>query len=219
MAEKRQPPVQNAAKIQEENGVVKSLREDENEKLKRRIAEQDATIKEINEKLTTLIAMQQQQQLPPKPAQERKQEEITEDEPEVEVDPRATKAAGPAPKRRAIEGAKERMITERIEKQDDRLYRLEATSEVTNERLTALAQTVSQMTTNIQSTVQNMMPQMQAQLQTQMQAKIQGRRTARRLRQHRHKEASHYGRGRLSKGATRGATGHYGHRAMGGQRR
>ncbi|KAG0436234.1 hypothetical protein HPB47_018065 [Ixodes persulcatus] len=129
MAEKRQPPAQNAAKkIQEMNGMVKALG-DENKKLKRRIAEQDATIQEINEKLTTLIAKQQQQQQQlPKPAQERKQEEMTEDEPEVEVDPRTTKAAGPAPKRRAIEGAKERKITERIEKQDDRLDHLEATS-------------------------------------------------------------------------------------------
>ncbi|KAL1475141.1 hypothetical protein MTO96_037498 [Rhipicephalus appendiculatus] len=130
MTEKRQPPAQNAAKkIQEENGVAKYLR-DENEKLKRRIAEQDATIKEINEKLTALIAMQQQQQQQqqPKPAQERKQEEMTEDEPEVEVDPRATKAAGQAPKRRAIEGAKERKIAERIEKQGDRLDHFEATS-------------------------------------------------------------------------------------------
>ncbi|XP_075553453.1 uncharacterized protein LOC142586077 [Dermacentor variabilis] len=174
MAEKRQPPAQNAAKkIQEENGVVKALR-DENEKLKRRIAEQEATIKEIKEKLTTLMAMQQQQQLLPKPAQDWKQEEITEDDPEVEVDPRATTAAGQAPNRRAIEGDKERKIMERIEKQDDRLDRLEATSKVTNERLIALAQTVQHMTTNIQSTIQNMMAQMQAQLQTQIQAQIQG---------------------------------------------
>lgn len=174
MAEKRQPPAQNAAKkIQEMNGVVKALR-DENEKLKRRIAEQDATIQEINEKLTTLIAKQQQQQQQlPKPAQERKQEEMTEDEPEVEVDPRTTKAAGPAPKRRAIEGAKERKITERIEKQDDRLDHLEATSKVTNERLTALEQTVQQMTTNVQSTIQNMIAQMQAQLQAHIQAQMQ----------------------------------------------
>ncbi|KAG0434335.1 hypothetical protein HPB47_019173, partial [Ixodes persulcatus] len=85
MAEKRQPPAQNAAKkIQEMNGVVKALG-DENEKLKRRIAEQNATIQEINEKLTALIAKQpQQQQQLPKPAQERKQEEMTEDEPKVE---------------------------------------------------------------------------------------------------------------------------------------
>ncbi|KAH7959493.1 hypothetical protein HPB49_011462 [Dermacentor silvarum] len=171
MAEKRQPPAQNAAKkIQEANGVEKSLR-DENEKLKRRIAEQDATIKEINEKVTTLIAMQQQQQQPT-PAQQRKQE-MTEDEPEVEVDPRATIAAGPAPKRRAIEGAKERKITERIEKQGDRLDHLEATSKVTNERLTALEQTVQQMTANIQSTIQNMIAQMQTQLQAHIQAQMQ----------------------------------------------
>ncbi|KAH7978470.1 hypothetical protein HPB49_005584 [Dermacentor silvarum] len=178
MAEKRQPPAQNAAKkIQEVNGVEKSLR-DENEKLKRRIAEQDATIKEINEKLTTLIAMQQQQQQQqqqpqqPTPAQQRKQE-MTEDEPEVEVDPRAAIAAGPAPKRRAIEGAKERKITERIEKHGDRLDHLEATSKVTNERLTALEQTVQQMTTNIQSTIQNMIAQMQTQLQAHIQAQMQ----------------------------------------------
>ncbi|KAG0413954.1 hypothetical protein HPB47_008885 [Ixodes persulcatus] len=174
MAEKRQPPAQNAAKkIQEMNGMVKALG-DENKKLKRRIAEQDATIQEINEKLTTLIAKQQQQQQQlPKPAQERKQEEMTEDEPEVEVDPRTTKAAGPAPKRRAIEGAKERKITERIEKQDDRLDHLEATSKVTNERLTVLEQTVQQMTTNVQSTIQNMIAQMQAQLQAHIQAQMQ----------------------------------------------
>ncbi|XP_037581767.2 uncharacterized protein LOC119464989, partial [Dermacentor silvarum] len=172
MAEKRQPPAQNAAKkIQEANGVEKSLR-DENEKLKRRIAEQDATIKEINEKVTTLIAMQQQQQQQPTPAQQRKQE-MTEDEPEVEVDPRATIAAGPAPKRRAIEGAKERKITEKIEKQGDRLDHLEATSKVTNERLTALEQTVQQMTTNIQSTILNMIAQMQTQLQAHIQAQMQ----------------------------------------------
>ncbi|KAH7971817.1 hypothetical protein HPB52_002977 [Rhipicephalus sanguineus] len=66
---------------------------------------------------------------------------MAKDEPEVEVDPRATKATGPAPKRRAIEGIKERKITERIEKQGDRLDHLEATSKVTNERLTALEQT------------------------------------------------------------------------------
>ncbi|KAM7306727.1 uncharacterized protein ISCGN_010395 [Ixodes scapularis] len=174
MAEKRQTPAQNAEKkIQEMNGVVKALR-DENEKLKRKIAEQDATIKEINEKLTTLIAKQQQQQQQlPKPAQERKQEKMTADEPEVEVDPRTTKAAGPAPKRRAIEGAKERKITERIEKEDDRLDHLEATSKVTNERLTALEQTVQQMTTNVQSTIQNMIAQMQAQLQAHIQAQMQ----------------------------------------------
>ncbi|KAH7959060.1 hypothetical protein HPB49_007873 [Dermacentor silvarum] len=172
MAEKRQPPAQNTAKkIQEANGVEKSLR-DENEKLKRRIAEQDANIKEINEKLTTLIAMHQQQQQQPTPAQQRKQE-MTEDEPEVEVDPRATIAAGPAPKRRAIEGAKERKITERIEKQSDRLDHLEVTSKVTNERLTALEQTVQQMTTNIQSTIQNMIAQMQTQLQAHIQAQMQ----------------------------------------------
>ncbi|XP_070384818.1 uncharacterized protein [Dermacentor albipictus] len=174
VAEKRQPPAQNAAKkIQEENGVVKALR-DENEMLKRRIAEQDATTTETKEKITTLIALQQQQQLLPKHAQERKQEEITEYQPEVEVDPRATKEAGPAPKRRAIEGAKERKIMKSIGKQDDGLNRLEAASEVTNERLTALAQTVQQVTTNIQSTIQYMMAQMQAQLQTQIQAQIQG---------------------------------------------
>ncbi|KAH7946475.1 hypothetical protein HPB49_025547 [Dermacentor silvarum] len=152
MAEKRQPPAQNAAKkIQEANGVEKSLR-DENEKLKRRIAEQDTTIKEINEK---------------------RKQEMTEDEPEVEVHPRATIAAGPAPKRRAIEGAKERKITEKIEKQGDRLDHLEATSKVTNERLTALEQTVQQMTTNIQSTIQNMIAQMQTQLQAHIQAQMQ----------------------------------------------
>lgn len=174
MAEKRQTPAQNVEKkIQEKNGVVKALR-DENEKLKRKIAEQDATIKEINEKLTTLIAKQQQQQQQlPKPAQERKQEEMTADEPEVEVDPRTTKAAGPAPKRGAIEGAKERKVTERIEKQDDRLDHLEATSKVTNERLTALEQTVQQMATNVQSTIQNMIAQMQAQLQGHIQAQMQ----------------------------------------------
>ncbi|CAN8006309.1 unnamed protein product, partial [Ixodes pacificus] len=134
MAEKRQPLTQNAAKkIQEENG-----------KLKQRIAEQDAAIKEINEKLTTLIAKQQQQQqqpdvlVHPRPCSS----SMTEDEPEVEVDPRATKAAGPIPKRRAIEGAKERKITERIEKQDDRFDHLEATSNVTNKRLAALEQTI-----------------------------------------------------------------------------
>ncbi|XP_037567575.1 uncharacterized protein DDB_G0283697 [Dermacentor silvarum] len=168
MAEKRQPPAQNAVKkIQEANGVEKSLRY-ENEKLKRRIAEKEATIKEINEKLTSLIAMQQQQQQQPTPAQQRKQE-MTEDEPEVEVDPRATIAAGPAPKRRAIEGAKERKVTER----SDRLDHLEATSKVTNERLTALEQTVQQMTTNIQSTIQNMIAQMQTQLQAHIQAQMQ----------------------------------------------
>ncbi|KAH7971001.1 hypothetical protein HPB49_017850 [Dermacentor silvarum] len=63
-----------AKKIQEANGG-RTLR-DENEKLKRRIAEQDATIKEINEKLTTLIAMQQQQLQQPTPAQQR---ETTDD--------------------------------------------------------------------------------------------------------------------------------------------
>ncbi|KAH7967480.1 hypothetical protein HPB49_025157 [Dermacentor silvarum] len=121
MAEKRQPPAQNAAKkIQEANG---------------------------------------------------RKQEMTEDEPEVEVDPRATIAAGPAPKRRAIEGAKERKITERIEKQGHRFDHLLVTSKVTNERLTALEQRVQQMTTNIQRTIQNMIAQMQTQLQAHTNAK------------------------------------------------
>lgn len=98
---------------------------------------------------------------------------MTKDEPEIEVDPRATKAMGPAPKRRAIEGIKERKITERIEKQGDRLDHLEATSKVTNERLTALEQTVQQMATNIQSTIQNIMAQMQTQLQAHLQTQMQ----------------------------------------------
>lgn len=53
---KGQPPKSTTAK--EETGIMKALR-DENERLKQKFAAQDASIKKINEKLTTLLAMQQ----------------------------------------------------------------------------------------------------------------------------------------------------------------
>lgn len=58
-----QSPRQQQAKTktQEESGAVTALRA-ENEMLKQKVVEQDATIKEINEKLAMLISMHQQQQ-------------------------------------------------------------------------------------------------------------------------------------------------------------
>lgn len=71
---------------------------------------------------------------------------MTEDEPEPETDPRAPRTTEPTLKRQVIEGAKERKLAALMDKQDDRVDRMEASAKITDDHLTALEQTVQQMT-------------------------------------------------------------------------
>ncbi|XP_077544692.1 uncharacterized protein LOC144157827 [Haemaphysalis longicornis] len=176
---------QAKTKTQEESSAVTALRA-ENEKLKQKIVEQVATINEINEKLAMLISMHQQLQQQavqpttpqpqPQPTLERHQEIMNEDEPEPETDPRAARPSEPNPKRRAVESARDRRINARLDKQDERLDRLEANAKITNERLTALEQTTHAMNerlTALEHAVQGLQNAF-TQLQAQIQAQIQG---------------------------------------------
>ncbi|KAH9367132.1 hypothetical protein HPB48_010990 [Haemaphysalis longicornis] len=154
----RDPARQQAEQI----GAVAAPRA-ENEKVKHKIADLDAIIKAISAKLTQLVALQQQRQPPPQVSNRR--EEPLEDEPEAEIDPRAHKEMEPTPKRRAIEGAKDRKLIAWIDNQDDGFGKLQASAKISNERLTALGQACQQMTATMQR-IQAMMIKMQAQLQT-----------------------------------------------------
>lgn len=101
---------------------------------------------------------------------------MTEDEPEPETDPRAVLPSEPNPKRRAVESARDRRINARLDKQDERLDRLEANAKITNERLTALEQTTHAMNerlTALEHAVQGLQNAF-TQLQAQIQAQIQG---------------------------------------------
>lgn len=156
----------------------------ENDQLKRRIADQDAriaaqaaTIDAINEKLSRLLSLQQQ---PPTPhsstttkapitiddetAQSAEDRRMDTERPQADTEAGATKTTEPAPKRRALENAKDRKMAARLDNQDDRLDRLEASLRTTNERLTTLGQTCQQMMTTMQN-IQAIIMQMQAQIQ------------------------------------------------------
>lgn len=103
------------------------------------------------------------------------QNKMTTDDPEAGTKPR-TPRSEPAPKRRAIEGAKKRRfqdrVNEHLEEHEERLDRLEAASHTSNERLTSFEQTVHQLTANIHTTIQDLMTQMQAQLTAHNQAQL-----------------------------------------------
>lgn len=138
---------------QEDSAAIKALR-DENEKLRKKILEQDNIIKEINEKLAALVRNKEEQA---SPAQAAKTNEIMiEEDSEIEVGPRTDRAAEPAPKRRAIESLKERKT---LDRHGERLDKVE-------ERLTSLEKNVAQ----IEKNVAQMILQVQAQIQTQMQS-------------------------------------------------
>lgn len=160
-SESKQPSVNSyyEKKRQEDLAAMKSLK-DENDKLKRRISEQDDIIKEINAKLAILIGERQQQA--PQPVPEKTTETIVEDESETEVDPRADRPTEPAPKRRAIESIRDRKIMDKLKRHDERLDRMEEICKDTSERLTSL-----------EKNMQSMLAQLQVQLQAQIQAQIQ----------------------------------------------
>lgn len=65
--------------------------------------------------------------------------------PQAEVEPGAARTTEPASKRRALEVARDRKTTARLDSQEDRLDRLENAVRATNERLATLGQTCQQM--------------------------------------------------------------------------
>lgn len=154
VAERKQqglPAQSNVKRDQEESGAMKALKE-ANEMLRTRNTELEATIKRINEEMAEIkrLVAEQQQQRKPAP------EEMTEDEPDVEVDPRTTRAAGPAPKRRATENIKERRLSERIDNLEDRFNRFEEYIRTTftktlTDRFVAIEQTCQQLATTVQN--------------------------------------------------------------------
>ncbi|KAG0439834.1 hypothetical protein HPB47_016513, partial [Ixodes persulcatus] len=136
-SESKQPSVNGyyEKKRQEDLAAMKAHK-DENDKLKRRISEQDDIIKEINAKLAILIGERQQQA--PQPVPEKTTEILVGDESETEVDPRADRATEPAPKKRAIESIRDRKIMDKLKRHDERLDRMKEICKETSERLTSL---------------------------------------------------------------------------------
>lgn len=141
----------------------------ENEHLRRqlaaqgaRIAAQAATIEDINAKLERLLAVQtastQQKQtrgsstggaaiitIEDETAASSESNRMDTERPQAEVEPGAAHTTEPASKRRALEVARERKTTARLDSQEDRLDRLENAVRATNERLATLGQTCQQM--------------------------------------------------------------------------
>ncbi|KAG0419682.1 hypothetical protein HPB47_003942 [Ixodes persulcatus] len=120
---------------QEDSAAIKALRV-ENEKLRKKILEQDNIIKEINEKLAALVRNKEEQASPEQAA--KTNETMIEEDPEIEVGPRTDRAAEPAPKRRALERLRERKT---LDRHGERLDKVE-------ERLTSLEQNVAQIEKN-----------------------------------------------------------------------
>lgn len=116
---------------QEDSAAIKALRV-ENEKLRKKILEQDNIIKEIIEKLAALVRNKEEQASPEQAA--KTNETMIEEDPEIEVGPRTDRAAEPAPKRRALERLRERKT---LDRHGERLDKVE-------ERLTSLEQNVAQ---------------------------------------------------------------------------
>ncbi|KAL1471089.1 hypothetical protein MTO96_040106 [Rhipicephalus appendiculatus] len=141
---------------QAKDNTVQSLR-NENDQLKRCIAEQGAQIQEMNAKLHQLINAQQQQQAtptpsPPSPPQiqpslptptENKTKSAMEVQTPVtteanSAEPETTDIARtnePAPKKRALEYARERRANARLDSQEERQDRLEQTMRANYETL------------------------------------------------------------------------------------
>lgn len=144
------------AKQSPQNSEVHTLRV-ENERLKQRIAEQDATIAEINEKLTRLIELQQRQSGPSSRSSSIETEEGTRNQ--------ACTVRKPSAKRRTPDSsdASGTYLEERFDRfeaaTNRRLAALEATQANINTCLTALEQTFQAMQAAVQSlqtTVQSM---------------------------------------------------------------
>ncbi|KAG0443022.1 hypothetical protein HPB47_015372 [Ixodes persulcatus] len=129
------PTRQHDKNRQEDSAAIKALR-DENEKLRKKILEQDNIIKEINEKLAALVRNKEEQASPEQAA--KTNEIMIEEDPEIEVGPRTDRAAAPAPKRRALESLRERKT---LDRHGERLDKVE-------ERLTSLEQNVAQIEKN-----------------------------------------------------------------------
>ncbi|XP_050038266.1 uncharacterized protein [Dermacentor andersoni] len=164
--QQQSPPFRGGGgKFKDESEAMKALRE-ANQALRKKNTELEATVNklskemaEIKKMMTVQLHEQQAQPLSPQP----QQMAMTEDEPEVAVNPRTENAAsaGPAPKRRAIENLKERRLSDRVDNLEDRLTHFEEYIRTTftktiTDRFIAIEQTCQQFTT----TVQNLATQM-----------------------------------------------------------
>lgn len=138
----------------------------ENDRLKHRVAEQDARIAEMNEKLDRLLALQQQSSTPSQDTsiEEMADEESATDEPEPQAKRRATDAPKGSKLRAAFRRLEERFnrheerfnrhkeaFKRHAETTNKRLAVLEATTANINTRLTALEQTCQAMQNSIQA--------------------------------------------------------------------
>lgn len=144
---------------QAKDNAVQSLR-NENDQLKRCIAEQRAQLQEMNAKLNQLINAQQQQQAtqtpPPSPQQIQPRPSTTENNTnsamEVQApvtteansaEPETIDVAGtsePAPKKRALEYARERRVNARQDSLEERQDRIEQTMKTNYETLSQAIQ-------------------------------------------------------------------------------
>ncbi|XP_050028408.2 uncharacterized protein [Dermacentor andersoni] len=148
------------------SGEFPPLMTEANEALRKKNTELEATVNKLSKEMAEIKRMMtvqlQQQQAPPLSPQPQ-QMAMTEDEPEVAVNPRTENAAsaGPAPKRRAIENLKERRLCDRVDNLEDRLTHFEEYIRTTftktiTDRFIAIEQTCQQFTT----TAQNLATQM-----------------------------------------------------------
>ncbi|KAH7984769.1 hypothetical protein HPB52_023888 [Rhipicephalus sanguineus] len=186
---------ENMHVAQANDNTVQSLR-NENDQLKRCIAEQRAQMQEMNAKLNQLINAQQQQAtptLPPSPPQIQSRpptptENNTNSAMEVQA-PVTTEAnsaepetidvartSEPAPKKRALEHARERRVNARLDSLEERQDRLEQTMKAnyetlsqaikaTNDRLDATNARLDTLVTPIhgmQSTIQGIQTKLDA---------------------------------------------------------
>lgn len=131
----------------------------ENERLKQRVAEQDARIIAMNEKLDRLLALQQQ---PPPLAHNVPVEDIADEDSATDEPSQTKRRATDAPNKGSKMKAALRRLEERfnrheepfnrhVESTNKRLAALEATAANMNARLTALEQTCQAMQSSIQA--------------------------------------------------------------------
>lgn len=170
------------AEVLQRDSTIQALRA-ENDQLKRRITEQDAHIQAINAKLDQLLNAKQQQitpvpTMPPHQGLTAQSENNGTSAMDTQV-PIATdtsskesemlntvKTSEPAPKKRALENARERRINARLDSLEERQDRLEQAVKANSERLDgveqrldALGQTCQQMMAmiqNIQATLESL---------------------------------------------------------------
>ncbi|KAH6935680.1 hypothetical protein HPB50_007694 [Hyalomma asiaticum] len=118
---------------QAKDNTVQSLH-NENDQLKRCIAEQRAQMQEMNAKLNQLINAQQQQQATPTPPPSSPQIQPRPPTP-TENNTNSAMISEQAPKKRALEHARERRVNVRLDSLEERQDRLEQTMKANYETL------------------------------------------------------------------------------------